>query len=105
MVSYPDLGDISGSGDIGALLSLPNSSYPFYWGLMMVALWFIISLTIFFKEKSLTTKGNMLSAMAVSSFAVIILSTVGTLFGIMTLEIFLPLLVAGLLIIAIWIMS
>ena len=105
MVNYPDLGNISGSGDIGELLALPNASYPFYWGLIMIALWIIISLSIYFKEKALLGKANLLSAMAVSAFAIIMLSTIGTLFNIITLTVFLLLLIGGLVIIAIWIFS
>ena len=102
-VDYPDL--TSFSGDIVELLKLPNSSYPFYWASMIVAIWVIVSLTLYFKEKDNTTKGNLLSAMAVSAFAMIILSTLGTLIGILTLETFLPLLIAGLVLIEIWIFS
>ena len=105
MVSYPDLGNLSDTGGIGELLALPNASYPFYWGLIMIGLWIIVSLSLYFKEKSSLGKGNLLSAMAVSAFAIIMLSTIGTLFSILTLEVFLPLLIGGLVIIAIWIFS
>jgi len=103
MAKYPDLGNVTGG--IGELLALPNASYPYYWALIMIGLWVIISLTLYFKEKSLLGKGNLLSSMAVSAFAIIMLSTLGTLFNIITLAIFLPLLVGGLVIIAIWIFS
>ena len=103
MVEYPNLDNLS-SG-IGGLLALPNASYPYYWALIMMGLWVIIFLTMYFKEKDLLGKGNLVSAMAVSAFAIIMLSTVGTLFNIITLEIFLPLLIGGLVIIAIWIFS
>ena len=103
MVNYPDLGNVTGG--IGELLALPNTSYPFYWALIMIGLWVIISLTLYFKEKSLLGKGNLLSSMAVSAFAIIMLSTLGTLFKIITLAVFLPLLIGGLVIIAIWIFS
>lgn len=105
MVKYPDLGNLSDDGGIAELLALPNASYPFYWPLIMIGLWVIISLTLYFREKELSTKGNLLSAMAVSAFAIIMLSTLGTLIGIMTLATFLPLLIGGLVIIAIWIFS
>ena len=105
MVEYPNLSNLNGTVSIGELLALPNASYPFFWGLIMVALWVIISLTMYFTEKSLLGKGNLLSAMAVSAFAIIMLSTIGTLFNIITLAIFLPLLIGGLVIIAIWIFS
>ena len=105
MAKYPDLGNISETGGIADLLALPSASLPFYWVLIMVALWVIITLTMYFKEKELTTKGNLLGAMAVSAFAIIMLSTIGTLFKIITLVTFLPLLIGGLVIIAIWIFS
>lgn len=105
MVKYPDLGNLSDDAGIGELLALPNASYPYYWVLIMIGLWIIISLTIYFREKELSTKANILSAMAVSAFAIIMLSTLGTLFNIITLAIFLPLLIGGLVIIAIWIFS
>ena len=102
-VDYPDLTGFS--GNIVEVLKVPNSSYPFYWASMIMAIWVIISLTLFFKEKENSTKGNLLSAMAVSAFAMIMLSTLGTLMGILTLDTFLPLLIGGLVIIAIWIFS
>lgn len=105
MVSYPDLSNLSDGAGISELMALPNASYPFYWALIIIGIWIIVSLTMYFKEKSLGRPGNLLSAMAVSAFAMIILSTVGTLFNILTLEIFLPLLVGGLVIIALWIFS
>lgn len=104
MVNYPDLSNVSGQG-IGGLMSLPNSSYPWYWVIIMIALWLIFSLTMYFKEKSSNGRGNLLSSMAVSSFAILVLSTIGTLFNIITMQVFLPLLIGGLMVIAIWIFS
>ncbi len=105
MVNYPDLSNLSNDAGIGELLALPNASYPFYWGIIMVGIFIIVSLSIYFRDKSLGRPGNLLSSMAVSSLAVIMLSTLGTLINIITLEVFLPLLVAGMAIIAIWIFS
>ncbi|KKL48839.1 hypothetical protein LCGC14_2321530 [marine sediment metagenome] len=103
VVNYPNLDNFS--GDIVELLKLPNSSFPFYWSIIIVTIGIIVALTLYFKEKETTTKGNLLSAMAVSSFAMIILSTLAVLIGLLTLETFLPLLIGGLVIIAIWIFS
>ncbi len=105
MAKYPDLGNLSDNAGIAELLALPNASYPFYWPLIMIGIWVIISLTLYFREKELTAKGNLLSSMAISAFAIIMLSTLGTLFKIITLAAFLPLLIGGLVIIAIWIFS
>ena len=103
MVTYPNLDNFSGG--IGDLMALPNASYPFYWVVIMVGIWIIITLSMYFSEKELIGKSNLLSSMAISSFAIIMLSTIGTLFNIITLQTFLPLLIAGLVIIAIWIFS
>ena len=105
MVNYPDLSSLSDTAGISELLALPNASYPFYWGLIMVGIFIIVSFSIYFRDKSLGKPGNLLSAMAVSSLAIIMLSTLGTLMNIITLDVFLPLLVAGLVIIALWIFS
>ena len=106
MAKYPDLGDLSDDSGIGELLALPNASFPFYWGLMMVSIWIIITLSMYFREKEEgKIRVSLLSSMAVSSFAIIMLSAVGTLFKIITLVTFLPLLIAGLVIIAVWIFS
>ena len=104
-VSYPDLSNLSVNATIVDLMALPNSSYPFYWGLIIIGLWVIFSFTLYFREKDSVGKSNLLSAMAVSAFAMIILSTILTLTPILTMEIFLPLLIGGLLIISVWIFS
>ena len=103
LVTYPNLDNFSGG--IAELMALPNASFPFYWTLIIVRLWVIFSFTMYFADKALKGESSLLSAMAVSSFAIIMLSTVGTLFNILTLQSFLPLLVAGLVIIAIWIFA
>jgi hypothetical protein len=109
MVDYPDLSSLSANGGISELLALPNASYPFYWGLMLIGFWLIFSLTLYYKEKGagegILGKGNLLSSMAVSAFANILLGTIMTLNNLLTLTVFLPLLVGGLVLIAIWIFS
>ncbi len=102
-VSYPNIDNFS--GDIVELLKLPNSSYPFYWALILIGIWAVVTFSLYFREKELSTKGKLLSAMAVSSLAIIVLGTLGTLMGILTLEVFLPLLIGALVIIAIWMFS
>ena len=104
-VNYPDLSNLTENATIVDLMALPNSSYPFYWGAIIIGLWIIFSLSMYFKEKSLLGKGNLLASMAVSSIAMIIVSTILTLTPILTMEIYLPLLIGGLLIISIWIFS
>lgn len=105
MVNYPDLGNLSENATIGDFMAYPNSVYPYFWVWIIGAIWLIISLAMYFSEKERVGKSNLLSAMAVSSFACILLSVIGTLFGIISLEIMIYILVFGLLIIVVWFFS
>jgi len=106
MPVFPDLSNLSSNSTIGNLFALPNNSYPFYWLWIMSALWLIIAFTLYFKEKERKVSGNMLSSMAVSSFAILVLSAIGTFgVGFISLQIMLYILIFNLLIIGIWIFS
>ena len=105
MPAYPNLDNLTEGAGISELMALPNSTHPFYWTIIMVGLWAIVSLTMYFTEKERRGIGNLLSSMAVASLAIIMLSTIATLTGMITMVNFIPLLVGGLLIIAIWIFS
>ena len=105
MVTYPDLSNLSESAGIGSLLSTPNASYPYFWAWIFAGIWIITTLTLYFKEKEKRGFGNILSSMSVASFSLIILATLGSIVGFITLEIFLPLLVLCFVIIGIWFFS
>lgn len=105
VVEYPDLSNLGDDSGIAELMALPNSSLPFYWALILVGIWVIISLSMYFKEKADGKPGNLLSGMAVSALAVIMLATLGSLFNIISLTVLLPLIVGGLTVIAFWIFS
>jgi len=105
MVNFPDLSELGNSSDIGDILSLPNASYPYYWAWIIGALWFIITSTLFFKGKEKLGKEKLLSCMAASSFAIIILSLIGTLVGFITLNIMVYAIVICFSIIGIWFFS
>lgn len=105
MVEYPDLSSLNNASGIGGLMSLPNASYPWFWTTILAGIWIIIALTTYFREKSLKGVGNLLSSLAVSALACIILATVGSLFGIFTVETLVPVAVFGAVIIVIWLFS
>lgn len=102
MVNYPDLSSLNETSGIGGILALPNASYPYFWAWIMAAIWGIITLTLFFKEKERKGIAGMLSSAAVGSFAIMILSTVGTIVGFITIDIMIYILVLSFLIIGIW---
>jgi hypothetical protein len=105
MVDYPDLSNLNSTSGIAGLLSLPSSSYPYFWAWIIAGLWLIITMTLYFTEKTKTGRGKILSSMAVSAFAIIFLSTFGTILGIISSEIMIYLLVFGTVIIGIWFFS
>lgn len=104
MVTYPDLSNVSGGG-INEILALPNASYPWYWTIMLFGIWFIISSILYFTDKRLVGRGNLLAAMSVSALACIMLAVLGSLMNIFTTTTLVPVMVFGILIIVVWIIS
>ena len=105
MVTYPDLSSLSNNPNIGNFLSLPNASYPYFWAWIMAGIWFIITSTLYFKEKERIGKSRLLGSMAVACFAILVLSTIGSILGIISLEILVYILVISMIIIGIWFFS
>jgi len=102
MVNYPDLSNLNNQSGIGGLMSLPNSSYPFFWAWILGGIWVIISLTMYFSEKEKIGRGKILSSMSVASFVIVLLSTIGTILGIVSVDIMIYILVISSIIIGIW---
>lgn len=105
MVDYPDLSSLSNTSGLQGILTLPNASYPFFWVFILGAIWVVISFSIYYRDKSLTGRGNLLSSMAVASLACIMLGLIATLIEILTVTTFIPILVFGIVIIVIWMFS
>lgn len=105
MVNYPDLSNVTNSSGVEGLIALPNASYPFFWTLILAGIWVIVSGTLYFTEKNLNGRGNLLSSMAVASLGCILLAILGSLIGMFTLTTLVPVMVFGLVIIAVWIIS
>ena len=105
MVNYPDLSSLNSESGIAGLMSLPNSSYPFFWAWILGAIWSIMVLTMYFKEVDKVGKAKILSSMAVASLAILLLSTIGTVLTIISVDIMVTILVLSLVIIGIWFFS
>ena len=105
MVNYADLGNLSENATIGDFMAFPNNAYAYFWAWIIGAIWIIIAMTIYFNEKERVGKADIFSALAVSSFACIILSALGTLLGVISNTIMIYILVFGLLIIVVWIFA
>jgi tellurite resistance protein TehA-like permease len=102
LVTFPDLSNLSSDPSIADLLKLPNSTYPFFWLWIIAGIWVIISLSLYFIEKKKLGKGNLLSAVAVACFPIIVLSVIGTIIGIISLEIMIYILILSFMIISVW---
>lgn len=105
MASFPDLSSLNATSGIGGFLSLPNATYPYFWAWIFAGLWFIVSSTLYFKEKEKRTVGNFLSSMAVAALAVLILAVIGTIVGFISNEIMVYMTVMGFVIIGVWFFS
>ncbi len=87
---------------IEGILSFPLTGDFWFWGEILLAIFVIITLFTFFEERARLGRGNLLSSFAIASLITIILSFIGTLFNIVTKEIFLIIIVFGIIFIVIW---
>jgi len=104
-MAYPNLTSLNVNSSVADLLALPNSSFPYFWTLILFGLGAIVALSAYFKEKASTGRGNLLSSMAVASLAIIVLATLGSLMKIVTYTALIPLVVICMVLIAIWFFS
>lgn len=84
------------------ILTYPLTGDFYFWAKILFAIWIVLGLTTFFEERLRLGKGNFLSSFAVSSLAVIVLAFIGSLFDIVTGEVFVSILVIGCLLIFVW---
>ncbi len=87
---------------VAGIMSFPLSGDYYFYAKILFGIWLIIALGFFFEEKKRLGRGNMLSSLAVSSLAVIVLAVIGSLFDIITQEVFVSTIVLGLIFIFIW---
>ncbi len=102
MADFPNFDSWSSSTGIAGLLSLPNSTYPYFWAWILAGIWIIIILNTFFRERRDLSKSNILSSMAVASLAILVLATIGSLVGFISLEIMLYIIALFIVTGAIW---
>ncbi|MFA6190644.1 MAG: hypothetical protein WC711_04030 [Candidatus Staskawiczbacteria bacterium] len=88
--------------DVSSLLAYPSSVDTNFWAWVMFAIFMIISLTFYFRDKALLGEGNFLSSGAVGSLITLLLSIPLTLMGVIDNSLFVKMLVLGVIVIAIW---
>lgn len=87
---------------VAGIMSFPLTGDYYFYAKILFGIWLILGLGFFFEEKKRLGKGNMLSSLAVASFATIVLAVIGSLFDIVTKEIFVSTIVLGVIFIFIW---
>lgn len=98
--------EIVTNATIGTFLAYPTSCDAQYYAKIMGALFIIITFLIFEAERrSLNSDPDFISAMGISSLAVLFLTLIGSFLGIISTLVFIELFVIGGFIIAIWLLK
>jgi len=85
-MTYTELDPVVNAG-IDGFLKYPLTGDYYFYGKILLGLWVIITLTLYFEEKSRIGRSNFLSCLAVGGIGIIILAVIGSLFGIITNDI------------------
>lgn len=100
-MAVPQLQEINVT-EISGLVSYPLTGDYYFWASILFAIFTILTLAPYFKEKFDVGKSNFFSHLAVSSIVTIVLSFLGTLFGMITNDIMITVLVLGSIFISLW---
>jgi uncharacterized membrane protein len=87
------------------ILKYPLTCDYYFYLKIIAGLFIIISATLFFEERKRVGRGDILSAMGISSIAIIFIALLGSIIGILTAELFIITLVVCIVFIVIWILS
>ena len=90
---------------ITGILAFPTScDYQFY-AKIMGALFIVLSSILYARDKDKFIKSDMISSMGVSAIAVIFISLIGTFLKIIQQDIFIEILVVGMIFIVVWLLK
>lgn len=90
---------------ITGILSYPALCDVQFWAKILAAIFVILSFGLYMRERERETKPDLISAMGVSSIAVIFLALIGTMIGFISQFIFIEVVVIGMVFIAIWMLK
>lgn len=88
---------------IAGLLAYPTSCDYHFYAKIMGFIFIIFTFILFNQEKNRYLKGDLLSCMGVSAIAVIFISFIMSLLTIIQADVFIEIIVVGIIIIALWI--
>ena len=87
---------------ITGIMTFPTSCDYYFYAKIMGALFIILTMTLYYKDREKYMRGDLISAMGVSSIAVLFISLIGTLLHIIPGSVFTFMFAIGLVIISIW---
>ena len=90
---------------ITVLFSYPTLCDYYFYAKIMAGFFIILSFILFRIDEDRNRKGDFISSMGVSAMATIFLSVIGTSFGMIQPDVFIEILVAGIIFISIWIIK
>ena len=90
---------------ITGILSYPGICDPQFYAKIMGAIFVILSMGLFMRDRDREIKPDMISSLGVSAIATIFLSLIGTLIGFIQPDIFIEIFVVGMIFIVIWMLK
>jgi len=90
------------NGTIGDIMAYPTTCDIQFYAKIMAAIFIIFTFLLHTNDRRREVKPDLISNLGVSALAVIVISLIGTLLTIIKQEIFIEILVVGLIFVAIW---
>lgn len=88
---------------IKSILLFPTTCDYYFYAKIMGAFFIIIAFILYKAEQKKLVKADMISSLGVSALATIFISLIGTLVGFIQADIFIEILVVGIIFITLWI--
>lgn len=91
--------------DIVNFLSYPTHCDWLFYAKIMVGLFIILTFVLYFNDRRRSAKPDIISNLGISALAMIIISIIGTMSGIIQSDVFIMLFVGGMVFVAIWLLK
>ena len=96
---------LGSSPNITSIMTFPLTCDYYFYLKFMVAIFIVIAFGLWFKDREKMVRADIISCLGVSALATIFLSIIGTLIGIIQPDIFILIMVVGLVLVAMWLLK
>lgn len=93
------------STGLASILAFPTSCDYYFYAKIMAAFWIVITFILYYADRDRFKEPDIISSAGVSALATIFVTFAGSLLGIIQRDIFIEILVAGLVFVAIWLLK